>query len=65
MKAPFIILVTAYIIQLGLIIHAANQRDEFKNALIEFKHARYVIDPVTGKSAFVIDKPAIPATVTP
>ena len=65
MKTNFIIVTIAAIIFFIFDIFAIYQRDEsykiqaeYKKLLIEFKHARYVIDPVTGKSDFQIDKPA-------
>ena len=34
---------------------AVNQRNEYCKLLIDFGHARYTIDPVTGISKFEID----------
>lgn len=64
MKSNFIILSITVVILLCLVFYVAVQRDvvallrdEYKKSLIEFKHARYIIDPVTGKSDFQVDNP--------
>lgn len=39
------------------LIITSNNSERYKNLLIEFKHARWIINPVTGASEFQIDTP--------
>lgn len=61
MNFPEIIVVIFGLFTLGaLAIFESNAKDEYKKLLIDFGHARYIVNPQTGVSHLEIDKPINP-----